>query len=335
MPARTVTGRSVLSRKREAGNAKPRGLLLDPARVGEHRAGVRLEREEVEVSRRLGEGDALLRVEPEGLQTRPGARMDGEEHGHLARDRGERRPSHRPGAHRRRAPGGGASPAGSCRARAQGPRRRPASGSGLRAPRGCRSSCFPPCGPARPASPRRARFSVASAEWRKRISDRWSTTIRLISSGISRSKLRRPDSTWAIGISRPAAHNAAASVELTSPGTMTRSGRSSRRTGSSRSMMRAACSAWEPEPTPSMWSGSGTPSSVEEHVRHRPVVVLTSVDDDVRRLAEALAAGADDRRHLHEVRPRADDVEQTRQVPRCLFRKSIWSTTARSKVSPR
>ncbi len=57
------------------------------------------------------------------------------------------------------------------------------------------------------------------------------------------------------------AQSAAASVELTSPGTTTRSGRSSRRTGSRRSITRAACSPCEPEPTPSMWSGSGTPSS--------------------------------------------------------------------------
>ena len=86
-------------------------------------------------------------------------------------------------------------------------------------------------------------------------------TIRLISSGIVRSKLRSPDSTWPTGIPSRAAQSAAARVELTSPGTRTRSGRSSRSTGSSRSSTRAVCSPWLPEPTPSMWSGSGTPSS--------------------------------------------------------------------------
>ena len=45
--------------QREAGHPEPRRLLLDPARVREHRAGVGLEREEVEVAGRLGEGDAL------------------------------------------------------------------------------------------------------------------------------------------------------------------------------------------------------------------------------------------------------------------------------------
>ena len=51
-----------------------------------------------------------------------------------------------------------------------------------------------------------------------------SATIRLISSGIVRSKLRRPASTCATGIAELAATSAAASVELTSPGTTTRSG---------------------------------------------------------------------------------------------------------------
>ncbi len=66
---------------------------------------------------------------------------------------------------------------------------------------------------------------------------------------------------WATGICILAAVSAAARVELTSPGTITRSGRSAARTGSSRSIVRAVCWAWLPEPTSSMWSGAGTPSS--------------------------------------------------------------------------
>ena len=84
---------------------------------------------------------------------------------------------------------------------------------------------------------------------------------RLISSGIVRSKLRRPDSTCASGMPSLTATSAAASVELTSPGTITRSGRSAR------APARAA-----PSPAPSARrgcrsrhraceSGSGTPSS--------------------------------------------------------------------------
>ena len=57
------------------------------------------------------------------------------------------------------------------------------------------------------------------------------------------------------------ATRATASVELTSPGTITRSGRSASITGSIRSMTRAVCTACDAEPTPSTWSGSGTPSS--------------------------------------------------------------------------
>ena len=57
------------------------------------------------------------------------------------------------------------------------------------------------------------------------------------------------------------ATSVAASVELTSPGTITRSGRSASSTGSMRSITRAVCTAWLAEPTPSMWSGAGTPSS--------------------------------------------------------------------------
>ena len=52
-----------------------------------------------------------------------------------------------------------------------------------------------------------------------------------------------PDSTWATGIPSFAPRRAPrASVELTSPGTSTRSGRSARSTGSSRSSTRAVCS---------------------------------------------------------------------------------------------
>ena len=109
--------------------------------------------------------------------------------------------------------------------------------------------------------PSARRFPTASSLWRKRHSAKRSATIRFTSSGIVRSKLRRPDSMWATGIPIFTAVSAAARVELTSPGTITRSGCSSSRTGSRRSIVRAVCAAWLPEPTSSMWSGAGTPSS--------------------------------------------------------------------------
>ena len=74
------------------------------------------------------------------------------------------------------------------------------------------------------ATPSARRFSIASSLCRKSSSESASATIRLSSSGIVRSKLRRPDSTWATGMPILAAVIAAARVELTSPGTITRSG---------------------------------------------------------------------------------------------------------------
>jgi len=50
-----------------------------------------------------------------------------------------------------------------------------------------------------------------------------SVTMRLISSGIVRSKLRRPASTCATGICNLTAAKAAAIVEFTSPTTINRS----------------------------------------------------------------------------------------------------------------
>ena len=109
--------------------------------------------------------------------------------------------------------------------------------------------------------PSARRFPAASALCMKRYSEKRSATIRLTSSGIVMSKERRPDSTWATGSPIFAATKTAARVELTSPGTTRRSGSSASSTGSSRSIVRAVWAAWVPEPTSSMWSGSGTPSS--------------------------------------------------------------------------
>jgi hypothetical protein len=78
-----------------------------------------------------------------------------------------------------------------------------------------------------------------------------SATMRLVSSGMVRSNERRPASMWPMGIWSFAATSAAASVELTSPGTSTTSGETSSRIGSRRSITRAVCCACEPEPTSS------------------------------------------------------------------------------------
>ncbi len=93
------------------------------------------------------------------------------------------------------------------------------------------------------AMPSARRFPIASSLCRKSSSEKRSATIRLHSSGIVRSKLRRPDSTWAVGMPSLTAVSTAARVELTSPGTTTRSGFSSSSTGSSRSIVRAVICA--------------------------------------------------------------------------------------------
>src|ERR1019366_6454215 len=70
---------------------------------------------------------------------------------------------------------------------------------------------------------------------------------------------------------------AQATVEFTSPTTMTQSGRCSRHAGSKAIIMRAVCSACEPEPTSSLMAFLD-PEVAEEVVRHVPAVVLAGVD---------------------------------------------------------
>ena len=89
----------------EAGDAEVGGLLLDAAGVGEHRAGVGEQREEVEVAERLAEQQPRV-VGLDRLHHLARARVDGEDDGHLARERGQpARPSRR-AARRRRGRGG-------------------------------------------------------------------------------------------------------------------------------------------------------------------------------------------------------------------------------------
>jgi hypothetical protein len=54
------------------------------------------------------------------------------------------------------------------------------------------------------------------------------------------------------------------------------------------------------------------PELVEEHIRHRLVVVLACVDDDMARRREPLRQRSQHRRRLHEVRTRAEHVRNTR-----------------------
>lgn len=124
-------------------------------------------------------------------------------------------------------------------------------------------------------TPSRSRFAMPAGSETNRTSLIASVNLRLTSSGISSSKLRRPASTWIISGRRRTprlvangrartnfeATSAQAIVGLTSPTTSTAWGCSSRSTGSNRRMISAVCAAWLPEPTSSSKSGRGMPSS--------------------------------------------------------------------------
>ena len=107
---------------------------------------------------------------------------------------------------------------------------------------------------------------------------------------------------------------------MTSPGTITRSGRSSIRIGSSRVITPGCLVGVGPRPDAEAVVGRRQAEVAEEGVAHEGVVVLAGVHED---LVEADAAGrscggrhvavadgGDDRRRLHEVGPRSDDVEE-------------------------
>ena len=76
-----------------------------------------------------------------------------------------------------------------------------------------------------------------------------SVNSRLISSGIVRSKLRRPASTWATFTPSFTAASAQPTVLLTSPNTTKPSGLFLSKCSSYRSRMRAVCAPCDPDPT--------------------------------------------------------------------------------------
>ena len=61
------------------------------------------------------------------------------------------------------------------------------------------------------------RFATAIGVGAKSQRDTWSVRMRFVSSGIRRSKLRSPASTWATGIPAVTAASAPDSVEFVSP----------------------------------------------------------------------------------------------------------------------
>ncbi len=105
------------------------------------------------------------------------------------------------------------------------------------------------------------RFSLADGSVVNSASLIRSVSIRLISSGMGRSRLRSPASTWATGIPSFTATSAAASVEFTSPTVNTQSGWVRSSSGSSAIMIRPVCMECDAEPIPRFTSGRGSSRS--------------------------------------------------------------------------
>ena len=162
---------------------------------------------------------------------------------------------------------------------------------------------------ARPSMPSRAQVLARLGGVDEQQSEIWSATIRLISSGIVRSKLRRPgldvgDRNAELGgHERRCQRRVDVARHEHQVGSLVARAPARGAPSRARSARRAL-----PEPTSSMWSGSGTPSSSRKISRHHPVVVLAGVDEHVPRLRQAALERRDDRRHLDEVRPCPDDV---------------------------
>ena len=275
----------------EAGDAEVGRLLLDAAGVGEDGAGVGHQREEVEVAERLGQQQARgARLERASIILRVRG-WTGKTTGISRARRGELRD--RLGQQRAvdegRAVQGdeqvGAGLDAELRRRA---RRR---GSGLPARPGCRSSCCRRSACARRRCPRRAGSRSPPRCGGRGSSEKRSATIRLTSSGIVRSKLRRPGLD--VGDRDPHLHRGQrrrqGRVDVAGDdhqvGPLVERGPAP---GAPSSAPSAA--AWLPEPTSSMWSGAGTPELLEEDLRHQPVVVLAGVDDRVPALGQPRAA---------------------------------------------
>ena len=140
------------------------------------------------------------------------------------------------------------------------------------------------------AMPSARRFSIASSEWRKRWSENSSATIRLISSGIVRSKLRRPDSTWATGIPSFAAVSDRGERRVDVAGNDHQVGALGfehrlEPLHHPRRLLRVAARADLEHVV-----GRGHPELLEEDLGHQPVVVLAGVDERVAPVGQPLRA---------------------------------------------
>ena len=149
--------------------------------------------------------------------------------------------------------------------------------------------------------------------------------MRLSSSGMRRSKLRSPASTCATGICCCMAATDAAMVEVTSPTTTNAAGRSPANRGSRRRMISEVCAVAVPPPTSRLISGSGISNSRKKASDISGGEMLARVDQP-RPEAALRAHLSQQRRHFHEVRPRADDAIDPKHT---CFRHSYQGTPSR------
>ena len=216
-PASTVSTHSVLGRSVTHGTPQPVRLLLQAARVGDDRLGAGDERQHLEVAERLDRSTFAASAMPCSSSTR---RVRG------CTGKTKCRPSaliaSTISAQPRRArcsPRGGSS--GRCTASRSGTSCRCAIGAKTRVA----SAITSPTTSRRPGTPSLSSWCAERSSGQNSSAESRSTSIRFRSSGIVRSKLRRPASTCATGTSSPAAC-APASVVFVSPSTTTQSGRS-------------------------------------------------------------------------------------------------------------
>lgn len=103
------------------------------------------------------------------------------------------------------------------------------------------------------------------------------------------------------------ATRAAESVEFTSPGTSTTSGKSRFRSGSMAVIAFAVCSAVTARPNVEEVIGTSNAELIEEHLAHRVVVVLSGVNHYGVKFLRARPKAPNDWQRFHEVRTGPDD----------------------------
>ena len=135
-----------------------------------------------------------------------------------------------------------------------------------------------------------------------------SVSTRLISSGIVRSQLRSPASTCATRTPSLPATSAQARVELTSPTTTTQSGCSRDHYALERQHDPRRLLGVRPAADAEVDVRFGHSQIAEERLRHRVVVMLPGVNEDLRDLAAASVISAMIGADLHEVGARAHHV---------------------------